>query len=91
MPVGETTICRPEYVRDDLPECVEHNVKANARDNTGQNTDERHTQPVPGEKLKFLVSPGIESGLRVLEAGTLLTTPRRQTHSFSQNVKTAGF
>ena len=38
--------------------CGQHNVRATARDNTGQNT--KDTQTVPGYKLKFLALPGIE-------------------------------
>ena len=40
--------------------CGQHNIRATARDNTGQNTNDTH--PVPGEKLTFLTPPGIEPG-----------------------------
>ena len=40
--------------------CGQHNVKASAGVHTGQNTDTGlHT--IPGQKLKFLAPPGIES------------------------------
>ena len=40
--------------------CGQHNARASAGDNTGQNTKDTH--PIPGQKLKFLTLPGIESG-----------------------------
>ena len=54
----------------------EHNVRASAEDNTGQNTKDTH--PIPGQKLKFLTPPGIEPGPPGWKAGTLPTTPRRR-------------
>ena len=41
--------------------CGQHNVRASAEGNTGQNTD-KYTHPIPGHKLKFLTPPGIEPG-----------------------------
>ena len=56
--------------------CGQHNVRASAEDNTGQNTKDTH--PIPGQKLKFLTPPGIEPGPPGLKAGTLPTTPWRR-------------
>ena len=35
----------------------QHNVRASAEDNTGQNTKDTH--PIPGQKLKFMKPPVI--------------------------------
>ena len=40
--------------------CGQHNVRASAEDNTGQNT--KHTLSILGQKLKFLTPPGVEPG-----------------------------
>ena len=56
--------------------CGQHNVRASAEDNTGQNTKDTH--PIAGQKLKFLTPPGIEPGPPDWKAGTLPTTPRRR-------------
>ena len=56
--------------------CGEHNFRTTAGDNTGQNTKDTHS--VPGQKLKFLTTPGIEPGPPGWKAGTLPTTPRRR-------------
>ena len=58
--------------------CGQHNVRAYAEDNTGQNRKDTH--PIPGQKLKFLTPPG-------WKAGTLPTTPRRQIKPYFANVK----
>ena len=55
--------------------CGQHNGRASAEDNTGQNTKDTH--PIPGRKLKFLTPPGIELGPPGWKVGTLPTTPRR--------------
>ena len=49
--------------------CGQHNVRAFAKDNTGQNTKDTH--PIPGQKLKFLTPPGIEPGLPGSKVETL--------------------
>ena len=45
--------------------CGQHNVRASAGNNTGQNTKDTH--PIPGQKLKFLTpresNPGRRAGL----------------------------
>ena len=45
--------------------CDQHNVRAPAEDNTGQNTKDTH--PIPGQELKFLTlpesNPGRHAGL----------------------------
>ena len=56
--------------------CGQHNVRASTGDNTGQNTKDTH--PIPGQKLKFLTSPGIEPGPPGWKAESLPTTPRRR-------------
>ena len=48
--------------------CGQHNVRASAEENTGQNTKDTH--PIPGQKLKFLTPPGIEPGPQGWKAGT---------------------
>ena len=50
--------------------CGQHNVRASAKNNTRQNTDEGET-PVPREKFKFLIPPGIEPGPPRWKPGTL--------------------
>ena len=42
--------------------CGQHNAKASAEGNTGQNTDKEHTPNPRTKKIKFLTPPGIESG-----------------------------
>ena len=54
----------------------QHNVRASAEDNTGQNTKDAH--PIPEQKFKFLTPPGIEPGPPGWKAGRLPTTPRRR-------------
>ena len=49
--------------------CGQHNARAFAEDNTGQDTKETH--PIPGQKLKFLTPSGIEPGPSGWKAGTL--------------------
>ena len=39
--------------------CGQHNVRASAGDNTGQNTDKEHT-PNPRTEIKILDSDGLE-------------------------------
>ena len=56
--------------------CGKHNVRASAADNTWQNTKDTH--PIPGQKLKFLTTPGIEPGPQGWKAGALPSTPRRR-------------
>ena len=56
--------------------CGQHNVRASAEDNTGQNTKDTH--PIPGQKLKFLNPPEIEPGPPGWKAGTVQITPRRR-------------
>ena len=51
--------------------CGQHNVRAPAEDNTGQNTKDIHR--IPGQKLKFMTPPGIEPWPPGWKAGTLLT------------------
>ena len=48
--------------------CGQHNVRASAEDNTGQNTDKGHT-PNPGQKLKFLTRRESNPGRRVGRQG----------------------
>ena len=40
--------------------CGQHNVRASAEANTGQDTKDTHA--ILGQKLKFLTPPGIEPG-----------------------------
>ena len=64
--------------------CGQHDVRASAEGNTGQNTDQGHTHPIPGQKLKFLTPPRIEPGPAGWKAGTLPTTPRRRIYLYSR-------
>ena len=59
--------------------CGQHNVRASAEDNTGQNTKDTH--PIPGQKLKFLTPPGIEPGME----GRDSTDDATATDSFLNN------
>ena len=64
---------------------------------TQERTQIEDTLPIPGEKLKFLIPPGIEPGPSGWKAGNLPTTPRRRilentkddiythTHTHTQN------
>ena len=54
--------------------CGQHKVRASDEDNTGQNTKDTHS--IPGQKLKFLIPPGVEPEPPAWKAGTLPTTPR---------------
>ena len=47
--------------------CAQHNVRAFAEDNTGQNTKDTH--PIPGQKLKFLTPRESNPGRRVGNQG----------------------
>ena len=58
--------------------CSQDNVRATARDKTGQNIDKGHTSN-PRIKLKFLTPSGIEPGQLGWKAGIRQTTPRRGT------------
>ena len=59
--------------------CGQHNMRASAGDNTGQNT--KGTHPIPGQKLKFLTPQGIELGPPRLE-GRDSTNHATATDSF---------
>ena len=64
------------YTRAGLPEMYgQHNGRASAEDNTGQNTDNGHT-PNPRTEIKIPDPAGNRT--RVWKAGTLPTTPRRR-------------
>ena len=56
--------------------CGEHNVKASAEDNTGQNIDKGHT-PNPRTEIKIPDTAENRTRAAGLQAGTLPTTPRR--------------
>ena len=45
----------------------------------------------PGQKLKFLTSPGIETGTPGSKAGTLPTTPRRRMSLKAQFIKSFNY
>ena len=62
--------------------CGQHNARASAEDNIRQNT--KYTLPIPGQKLKFFTSQGIEPGPPGLKAGTLPTMLRRRIPGISQ-------
>ena len=57
--------------------CGQHNVSASAGNNTDR-TQTKDAHPIPGQKLKFMTPPGIESGLPGWKAVTLPTMPRRR-------------
>ena len=69
-----TTLRRLSPITHHIFFYFQHNVRASAEDNTGQNTKDTH--PIPGQKLKFLTPSGIEPGPPGWKAGTLPTTPR---------------
>ena len=71
------------YTRTDLPEiCGKQNVRATARDYTGQNTKDTHS--VPRYKLKFVTPTAIEAGPPRWKAVILQTTPHpRLRHLFN--------
>ena len=50
---------------------------------TQDRTQTKDTHPMLGQKLKFLIPPGIEPGPPGWKAGTLPTTPRRRMKSSS--------
>ena len=47
-----------------LPVCVQHNIRATARDNTGQNTNNGHT---PSPRIEIKISDPIGNRTRVTE------------------------
>ena len=87
MPVGQMPVGEQQSLEQNTGQiqkggppwiCGQHNVRASAEVNTGQNTDKGHTHPIPGQKLKFLTPPGIKPGPPGWKAGTLPTTSRRR-------------
>ena len=82
MPVGGATVSGPEHKGRPPWMCGQHNVRASAKDNTGQNA-----HPIPGQKLKFLTPPGIEPGPLGWKARTLPTMAQLRIkwfHSYIQ-------
>ena len=82
MPVGGATVfwsrTLDRYTRAGLPECVVSTMSGPPPKTTQDRTQTKDTHPIPGQKLKFLIPPGIEPGLSGWKAGTLPTTPRQR-------------
>ena len=67
------------YTRAGLPECVVSTMSGPPLETTQDRTQIKDTHPVPEQKLKFLIPPGIEPRPQGRKAGTLSTIPRRRT------------
>ena len=62
------------YIRTGLPECVVSTNSGPPPETTQNRTRTKDTQPIPGQKSKFLTPPGIEPGPPDWKAGTLQTS-----------------
>ena len=65
------------YTRAGLPECVVSTMSGPPPETTHERTQTKDTHSIPGQKFKFLTSPGIEPGSPGWKAGILPTTSRR--------------
>ena len=68
---------QPTQGRDYLN--VVNTMSGPAPETTQDRTQTRHIHPVQGQKLKFLIPPGIESEPPSWKTGMLQTTPWRRT------------
>ena len=57
------------YTRAGLPECVVSAMSGSPPETTQDRTQTKETPPIPGQKFKFLIPPGIEPGRRVGRQG----------------------
>ena len=64
--------------RESLPECVVSTMSGPPPETAKDRTQTKNTHAIPGQELKFLIPPGIESRPPSWKAGTLSTTPRRR-------------
>ena len=71
------------YTRAGLPECVVSTMSGPPAKTTQDRTQTKDTHPIPGQKLKCMTPPGIESGPPGWKAGTLPTTPRQRIITFA--------
>ena len=77
------------YTRAGLPNCVFSTMSGPPPKTTQDRTQTKDRHPIPGQKLKCLIPPGIEPGSPGWKAGTLPTTPRRRVFSGFHNLKIA--
>ena len=71
MPVGQMPVgggnslwirTLDRYIRAGLPECVVSTISGPPPKTTQDRTQTKDTHSIPGQKLKFLTPPGIETG-----------------------------
>ena len=89
MPVRGATVFGPEHQTDTQGRatliCVDSTISGSPPVTTQDRT--QRTNPIPGQKLKFLTQLGIEPGPPCCRAGILPTTPWRRMIEENPNEK----
>ena len=79
MPVGGATDCGPNTGGGTSWMCGQHNARATAKDNTGQNTDKGHT---PSLRIEIKISDTVGNRIRAAGIGNSTELPRRREKQF---------